>query len=577
MKSIKTKLILSYSIVFILVLSIIIAFGYNQARTSMEAIGEESLLVKLNGDINAMETYVEAYYGDLSFVDGLLVDETGESISGNFSMVDKMSEDTGNAVTVFAKDEDDFIRVVTNIIDEDGNRAVGTYLGQGSNAYDSMIEGKLFIGDAAILGINYITAYDPIVDESGEVIGINFVGVPVDDLSDMIQNDLNRLLSVFLIIGLVGIIISVLASVVISNQLVKPIKGTQVFAEILSSGDLTVEIDQKFSKNKTEIGKLVRAFVAMKESIRNLLLSISELSLSTNEKVKSLLSVTHKTTFAAEQVSTTVSEIAKGATEQAENTEHGTLEVSKLGDAIDSNHQRTTGVMEKSRGIMILSEQGLKNIKNLSHITDEVKVSQEALRQGIKETSSSAEKISEATNIIAAISDQTNLLALNAAIEAARAGEAGRGFAVVADEIRKLAEQSQQSTLVISDVIEELKSNSDKSVSITNDSFEALEKQINSVKETERQFVDIYKSLESFVTTLEQITVSSDEMNTMKDRVLEIMENLSAIAEENAAATQEVIATVYEITSAVSTINTITSDLKESADELEGESNRFKL
>ena len=577
MKSIKTKLVLAYSLVFILVLSIIVAFGYIQAKTSLEDIGQESMLLKLNGDIEAMETYIRAYYGELNLEEGLLVDEGGQPIAGDFSMVDKMSADTGNAVTVFSKEGDDFIRVVTNIINEDGKRAVGTYLGQGSSAYDSMINGQLFIGEANILGINYMTAYDPILNESGQVIGINFVGVPVDDLDEMIENDLNSLLFVFIIIGLIGIIISVVASVIISSQLVKPIRGTQVFAENLSSGDLTVEIDQKFSKNKTEIGKLVRAFVAMKESIRNLLLGISSLSVSTNEKVKNLLDVTNKTSYAAEQVSTTVSEIAKGAIEQAENTEHGTLEVSKLGNVINESHQMTTEVMEKSKGIMVLSEKGLNNIKALSQITDQVKVSQEALRQGIKETNLSSEKISEATNIIAAISDQTNLLALNAAIEAARAGEAGRGFAVVADEIRKLAEQSQQSTLVITEVIEELKSNSDKSVDITNKSFKALESQIESVKETESQFTEIYQALESFVVTLENVTVSSDKMNDMKDRVLEVMESLSAIAEENAAGTQEVTATISEITSSIAEINMITKDLKASADELESHTNRFKL
>jgi methyl-accepting chemotaxis protein len=66
--------------------------------------------------------------------------------------------------------------------------------------------------------------------------------------------------------------------------------------------------------------------------------------------------------------------------------------------------------------------------------------------KSIESMSNDIKTVNEITDLINSIAEQTNLLALNAAIEAARAGESGRGFAVVADEIRKLAEQSKESS-----------------------------------------------------------------------------------------------------------------------------------
>lgn len=90
-----------------------------------------------------------------------------------------------------------------------------------------------------------------------------------------------------------------------------------------------------------------------------------------------------------------------------------------------------------------------------------------------KELSSSAADISEISKTIKEIADQTNLLALNAAIEAARAGDQGRGFAVVADEVRKLAERAGKATSEISGLANVIFSDVDKTINMLKDSVQA--------------------------------------------------------------------------------------------------------
>lgn len=73
----------------------------------------------------------------------------------------------------------------------------------------------------------------------------------------------------------------------------------------------------------------------------------------------------------------------------------------------------------------------------------------------------------------------------------AKTTSAGRGFAIAAEEIRKLAEQSQESTYIISQVTAELKSNSEESIKITETSYESLQKQMQSVANTRDKFNNV--------------------------------------------------------------------------------------
>ena len=98
-------------------------------------------------------------------------------MNNNFTLVDEVAKEggPGMAATLFVKAGDEYIRVATNVPKSDGSgRAVGTVLA--SPALDSIKAGKPYYGEVDILGMAYITDYEPIKDASGETIGAYFVG-----------------------------------------------------------------------------------------------------------------------------------------------------------------------------------------------------------------------------------------------------------------------------------------------------------------------------------------------------------------------------------------------------------------
>ena len=96
-------------------------------------------------------------------------------VNNNFEAVDAVAKEYGGTATLFAKTGDDFVRVSTNVPKPDGSgRAIGTVLA--GPALESIKAGKAFYGEVPILGVPYITGYEPIKDGSGAIIGILYVG-----------------------------------------------------------------------------------------------------------------------------------------------------------------------------------------------------------------------------------------------------------------------------------------------------------------------------------------------------------------------------------------------------------------
>ena len=98
-------------------------------------------------------------------------------INNSFEIVDAIVKDHGGTATLFAKTGDEYVRVSTNVPKPDGSgRATGTILDPAGKAIVNINKGEAFYGEVTILGVPYITGYEPIKDASGKVIGIYYVG-----------------------------------------------------------------------------------------------------------------------------------------------------------------------------------------------------------------------------------------------------------------------------------------------------------------------------------------------------------------------------------------------------------------
>ncbi|MDO9598081.1 MAG: Cache 3/Cache 2 fusion domain-containing protein [Azoarcus sp.] len=106
----------------------------------------------------------------------------GQTIGSDFARVDEFSRGSGgHPATIFVRHGDDFARLATSLQDAEGERALGTLLGIRHPGYAKLIAGQPYAGYGRLFGRPYMMRYEPIIDHSGYVIGVLFVGL---DLSE---------------------------------------------------------------------------------------------------------------------------------------------------------------------------------------------------------------------------------------------------------------------------------------------------------------------------------------------------------------------------------------------------------
>ena len=218
MRITKTKLIAYGGMIALLASLIVSLLGFSFSTREMDNIKNQLLKNQLGNNINLTMKYINNSYGTLTQGDETLLDSNGNSIEGRYGVVDTVLEDLGDKSTIFVRVNDDFKRISTNIMSDENERAIGTYLGTDHNAYQTVMRGELYIGEAEILGESYYTAYRPIKDKNKNIIGLLFVGTPTRILNNIItrhdaaMSNINILIIVLRAISLGSLIVLASAS-----------------------------------------------------------------------------------------------------------------------------------------------------------------------------------------------------------------------------------------------------------------------------------------------------------------------------------------------------------------------------
>ncbi len=354
--------------------------------------------------------------------------------------------------------------------------------------------------------------------------------------------------SITVFIFILAIAVIAFFTIVLTRQIVTPVRDLEQAATLVAGGNLDTEIDYV---SDDEIGILANSIRSLVSALKNIILDIDFLLdqmaggnfavhtkaeqyyvgsfnsvLLSMRKLKERLSdMLQQIDESADQVNSGSGQVSSGAQALAQGATEQASSVQELAATIKEISVKIEATAEHAQTAKAENLQAHELIQICSgHMGD--------LLNAMGSISDKSKEIGKVIKTIEDIAFQTNILALNAAVEAARAGSAGKGFAVVADEVRNLATKSQEASKSSAALIEETVKAVEEGSKLSDDTEKAL-----------RDVVDSAKKILDAVTLISDATQEQSyavsQVTTGVDQISSVVQTNSATAEESAAASEE--------------------------------------
>lgn len=562
------KKILAITVGPVLILGIItILFTVTMVKNSMMDETKDALKGTAAATLAAYDQntgdYLETSNGDIW--------KGSYNISKSENLVDRIKDNTGMDVTFFYGDK----RIMTSAMDENGNRILK------SKAGDVIVEkvlngGEEYFSEAVSIEGTLNYGYFMPVYQTGsdtDIVGMIFVGTNKQDKDAVVMRLLGSIVAAVAAIMLVCLIVSTKLASTISKNIRTSIKTV----EKIAAGNLNVQVNKKLLKSKDEIGDLSRVTITLRDAMQRTILEINQNVQKLLEASSLLGTAADNTNGTMNKVRSAVNRIVENSAEQAENSKSTSEHMRLMGENITETSAEVEALNSNAEFMHQSSEKAAETLSNLQHINSEVEQIIGEVQEQTNRTNDSVQQIHKATAFITSIAEETDLLSLNASIEAARAGESGRGFAVVAEQIKKLSEQSNQSSSEIEETAMMLSEDSQKAVEIMQKMQEIIMSQSESMQDTQKVVEEVVAQIANSMRSIQQIKETTEHLANVRNEVLQAVETLSNIAQDSVSGTKKTYEDTEEVVDTFKQVYMSAEQLREIADQLAGSVQYFHV